>query len=255
MVVDIQGVGDLYTDPQIHTHVGTDYGDGNLGVKGFALFFSSHVCNDVCKSLGLTKFDMAETESKCQEKMISCMSKFGLTQSRGCEEAVIGSPSSCGEYFRRIRCRSDTSGCSDDNNSNSNDLPDISEVYEVYDHQSEGYDSTSNSPLMSPHSFGNNFVAHSIPIPISACPKVRAPRVRNESSCLDSAFTSDEARNYFAKLNSKKPSCVSAEKGGCFVGRAKSSSNDDDFDHLGYADLNKSQESILGKVWANFCYV
>lgn len=32
MVVDIQGVGDLYTDPQIHTISGKDYGDGNLGI-------------------------------------------------------------------------------------------------------------------------------------------------------------------------------------------------------------------------------
>lgn len=30
-VVDIQGVGDLYTDPQIHTESGTGFGDGNLG--------------------------------------------------------------------------------------------------------------------------------------------------------------------------------------------------------------------------------
>ncbi|XP_072871330.1 eukaryotic elongation factor 2 kinase isoform X2 [Chlorocebus sabaeus] len=30
IVVDIQGVGDLYTDPQIHTETGTDFGDGNL---------------------------------------------------------------------------------------------------------------------------------------------------------------------------------------------------------------------------------
>lgn len=29
--MDIQGVGDLYTDPQIHTEKGTDFGDGNLG--------------------------------------------------------------------------------------------------------------------------------------------------------------------------------------------------------------------------------
>ena len=44
IVVDIQGVGDLYTDPQIHTSEGTEYGDGNLGVKGMALFFHSHSC-------------------------------------------------------------------------------------------------------------------------------------------------------------------------------------------------------------------
>ena len=33
IVVDVQGVGDLYTDPQIHTVDGKDYGDGNLGIK------------------------------------------------------------------------------------------------------------------------------------------------------------------------------------------------------------------------------
>ena len=41
MVVDIQGIDDLYTDPAIHSYNGV-FGDADLGVKGMALFFHSY---------------------------------------------------------------------------------------------------------------------------------------------------------------------------------------------------------------------
>lgn len=64
IVVDIQGVGDLWTDPQIHTYDGKAYGDGNLGVRGFALFFHTHRCNPLCTALGLAQFDLYANEQE-----------------------------------------------------------------------------------------------------------------------------------------------------------------------------------------------
>ncbi|KPI87323.1 myosin heavy chain kinase c-like protein [Leptomonas seymouri] len=53
MVVDIQGVDDYYTDPQILSPDGEGYGRGNLGRKGIRRFLESHKCNDVCRAVGL----------------------------------------------------------------------------------------------------------------------------------------------------------------------------------------------------------
>lgn len=55
--VVVQGVGDIYTDPQIHTLDGKGFGSGNLGLRGMAMFFRTHECNDLCRQLGLHEFE------------------------------------------------------------------------------------------------------------------------------------------------------------------------------------------------------
>mmetsp|Transcript_57851 Transcript_57851/g.102782 ORF Transcript_57851/g.102782 Transcript_57851/m.102782 type:complete len:758 (-) Transcript_57851:116-2389(-) len=69
MIVDIQGIDDLYTDPVVHFL--PSYATGsfkeadssvNLGIRGFALFLWSHRYNDVDRALGLPIFPLSRAE-------------------------------------------------------------------------------------------------------------------------------------------------------------------------------------------------
>jgi len=57
LIVDIQGVNDFYTDPQIHTKNGQGFGEGNLGETGFHKFVQTHKCNPVCDFLKLKQMN------------------------------------------------------------------------------------------------------------------------------------------------------------------------------------------------------
>mmetsp|Transcript_30140 Transcript_30140/g.29424 ORF Transcript_30140/g.29424 Transcript_30140/m.29424 type:complete len:82 (-) Transcript_30140:352-597(-) len=50
---DLQGVGNILTDPQIHCIDQDRFGSGNLGLYGILLFFNTHVCNEFCHQLNL----------------------------------------------------------------------------------------------------------------------------------------------------------------------------------------------------------
>lgn len=53
VIIDIQGVNDFYTDPQIHTKSGKGFGEGNLGQNGIMQFIKTHQCNPLCNYLKL----------------------------------------------------------------------------------------------------------------------------------------------------------------------------------------------------------
>ncbi|ETO21787.1 hypothetical protein RFI_15417 [Reticulomyxa filosa] len=54
LVIDIQGVNDVYTDPQIHTTENVkSFGKGNLSQKGINQFLRTHQCNKICHYLRL----------------------------------------------------------------------------------------------------------------------------------------------------------------------------------------------------------
>jgi hypothetical protein len=55
LVCDLQGVGNLLTDPAIHTKDPNRFrrSHTNLNEEGFKFFFSTHECNDICRKLGL----------------------------------------------------------------------------------------------------------------------------------------------------------------------------------------------------------
>jgi hypothetical protein len=56
VLILFKGVGDLYTDPQMHTIEVDDEpqkhafrGKGNMGAMGMAKFLTTHQCNAICK--------------------------------------------------------------------------------------------------------------------------------------------------------------------------------------------------------------
>merc|ERR1719253_804937 len=55
VVVDIQGVGTFYTDPQIHTWEGEGFGAGNMGARGIRRFLRTHKHTAVCDALDLPR--------------------------------------------------------------------------------------------------------------------------------------------------------------------------------------------------------
>ncbi|EKX49331.1 hypothetical protein GUITHDRAFT_151508 [Guillardia theta CCMP2712] len=78
LVCDIQGVEDLYTDPQIHTQSGKGFGRGNLGQAGLNAFLTRHRCTTVCMHLGLPAVGYKADE--LERKGTPCGKRLGQSQ-------------------------------------------------------------------------------------------------------------------------------------------------------------------------------
>ena len=65
MATDVQGVGDLYTDPQLHTKA-QSFGTGDLGRRGMAFFFQSYDAkkNPLFTLLGVPAFELSPSERR-----------------------------------------------------------------------------------------------------------------------------------------------------------------------------------------------
>ena len=79
LLCDLQGVGYLLTDPQIHS-LDDKWGQGDIGVAGMSNFYSSHFCNDLCRKLQLKPHpaqpkekpeDFSEGETRAKEQYAS----------------------------------------------------------------------------------------------------------------------------------------------------------------------------------------
>jgi hypothetical protein len=64
LICDIQGVGDRYTDPQIHSHDGVGFGKGNMGERGVDRFIASHRCNAICRYLKLPNLGPSSSQDE-----------------------------------------------------------------------------------------------------------------------------------------------------------------------------------------------
>ncbi|KAJ3571557.1 hypothetical protein NPX13_g5333 [Xylaria arbuscula] len=66
LVCDLQGVGNMLTDPSIQTKDEERFKlcDGNMNSEGFKFFFSTHVCNAICRKLRLKSTGLMLIEEK-----------------------------------------------------------------------------------------------------------------------------------------------------------------------------------------------
>jgi len=103
---DIQGVGEFFTDPQIHSKDGEGFGSGNMGEEGVQRFLRTHACTSECEALGLTPLRPGETDEQLARRL-----QEGERMNRQPPKLAVAAPSRGGGGRR---CSSDSSSSDDD---------------------------------------------------------------------------------------------------------------------------------------------
>jgi len=83
LICDIQGVDDVYTDPQIHSNDGDGFGKGNLGQEGINKFLQTHQCNAICRFLGLENINKLPIANEGTVPASTVMIRPEITQLNG----------------------------------------------------------------------------------------------------------------------------------------------------------------------------
>jgi elongation factor 2 kinase len=90
MVVDVQGVNDLYTDPQIHS-IDCRFGNADLGSKGMAYFFANAHRGPLFEYMKIPIFEVSRrTNRRLQDKATSQHQKPGTVTSDTIRDTRMG---------------------------------------------------------------------------------------------------------------------------------------------------------------------
>ncbi|KAJ8612104.1 hypothetical protein CTAYLR_002450 [Chrysophaeum taylorii] len=105
LVTDIQGVGDLYTDPQVHCR-SQRFGTGDLGRRGMAFFFQSYdgSRNPLYKALGVPQFRLSPAEKR---RAANAESRITQAKRKAREGESLGRTGSDWGFFANMSARDD----------------------------------------------------------------------------------------------------------------------------------------------------